>query len=233
MAELSSSDPVGGISGKETNTFFRDTSRNEFVYQQMRQAIQGGQYHQGERIREEVIAQSLGVSRTPVREALRRLQSRGLLEVVSGGGLGVAELSKQKVLELYAMRQLLEGAAARLAAQNATPAQITDLRAILREFSQSSNTASRLAQINRVFHRAICEAAHNRYMVESLNHLNDTLALLRNTTFSVKGRARSAHIEHMRIVDAIENRDPDTAEQRAREHITEAQTTRMQLLISD
>lgn len=209
---------------------FADTSRAEYVYQQMRSAIQDGRYRQGERIREQEIAISLGVSRTPVREALRRLQTRGLLEIVSGRGLGVVEFTKPQVLELYAMRELLEGAAARLAAQHATPAEILQLREMQVEFSQPGNSSQRLAQINKVFHRAICDAAHNRYMVQSLNDLGDALALLHDTTFSVPGRAKEAIAEHNGIVNAIEARDADTAEKTAREHIRRARQTRMQML---
>lgn len=211
---------------------FRDTSRGEYVYQEMRNAIQEGRYRQGERIREEDIAQSMGVSRTPVREALRRLQTRGLLEFAAGRGLVVAELSKQQVLELYAMRELLEGAAARLAAQHATPTEIAYMRHLLDEFRREGNNSSRLAHINQAFHRAICDAAHNRYMQQSLNDLGDALALLRDTTFAMPGRSRTADIEHGAIVDAIEKRDPDAAETQARDHIRQAQRLRMQMLFS-
>lgn len=212
--------------------FFRDTSRGEYVYQELRNAIQEGRYRQGERIREEDIAKSMGVSRTPVREALRRLQTRGLLEFAPGRGLGVAELSKQQVLELYALRELLEGAAARLAAQHATPTEVAYLRHMLSEFRQVGNNPKRLAQINQAFHRAICDAAHNRYMLQSLNDLGDALALLQDTTFSLKGRPQTADIEHTAIVDAIEKRDADAAEMAAREHIRQAQKMRMQMLFA-
>lgn len=210
---------------------FRDTSRGEYVYQELRSAIAQGKYRQGERIREEDIAQSMGVSRTPVREALRRLQTRGLLELAAGRGLVVAELSRQQVLELYAMRELLEGAAARLAAQHATETEINYLRHMLKELRKETN-ADRLADLNRVFHHAICDAAHNRYMQQSLNDLGDALALLRDTTFAIEGRPRTADAEHMMIVDAIEKHDPDAAERAARNHIRQAQQLRMQLLVS-
>ncbi len=210
---------------------FKDTSRAEYVYQKMRQAIQEGRFQQGERMREEDIAKTLGVSRTPVREALRRLQTRGLLDFAPGRGLGIVELSRSQILELYAMRELLEGAAARLAAQHATPTEITYLRHLLDEFRQSKDP-QRLAYINRAFHRTICDAAHNRYMVQSLNDLGDALALLRGTTFAVKGRPESADIEHRAILDAIQKGDPDAAEKAARVHIRKAQDLRMRLTFS-
>jgi DNA-binding GntR family transcriptional regulator len=217
--------------GGSTANSFRDTSRGEYVYRALRDAIGRGQYRQGERIREEDIAKSMGVSRTPVREALRRLQTRGLLELAAGRGLVVAELSRQQVLELYAMRELLEGAAARLAAQHATETEVAYLRHLLKEL-RTETSPKRLADLNRVFHHAICDAAHNRYMQQSLNDLGDALALLRDTTFAVVGRPKTADIEHVAIVDAIEKHDPDVAERAARDHIRQAQQLRMQLLAS-
>ena len=90
----------------------RSKSRSEAVFANLRDAIWEGRFAPGERIPEEEIARSLGVSRTPVREALRRLQERGILTVGAGRTLVVAELSKSQVLELYAMREILEGSAA-------------------------------------------------------------------------------------------------------------------------
>ena len=92
----------------------RTQSRADFVYDSLRDAIWEGRFAHGERLREEEIASALGVSRTPVREALQRLQQRGLLVIGPGRGLMVAQLSKQQVFELYAMREILEGSAARL-----------------------------------------------------------------------------------------------------------------------
>lgn len=212
-----------------TQNPFRDASRADYVYRQMRQAIREGRFRQGDRVREEDIAQSLKVSRTPVREALRQLQVHGLLDIAAGRGLGVVTLSRSQVLELYAMRALLEGAAARLAAQHATPTEIAYMEQLLREFRQSKD-ATRHAAINRAFHEAICEAAHNRYMMQSLHQLSDALALLQGTTFSVKGRPVTADVEHQAILGAIGTGNADAAEAAARAHIRNAQALRMQML---
>ncbi|MGD9743820.1 MAG: GntR family transcriptional regulator [Dongiaceae bacterium] len=208
---------------------FRDASRADYVYRQMRQAIRDGHFRQGDRVREEDVARTLGVSRTPVREALRQLQSHGLLDVAAGRGLGVVALDRPQVLELYAMRALLEGAAARLAAQHATPAEVAYMRHLLEEFRRTRD-ATRHAAINRALHEAICDAAHNRYMMQSLQQLGDALALLQGTTFSVKGRPASADIEHKTIVDAIAVGDPDAAEVAARAHIRNAESLRLQMM---
>ena len=213
----------------EADDSFQNTSRAEYVYQYLRQAIRDGQFQQGDRIREDDIAKSLGVSRTPVREALGRLQARGLLDFGSGRGLGIVELSRVQVLELYAMRELLEGVAARLAAQHATSTEVGYMRHLLNQF-RATRDPQQLASINRTFHRAIRDAAHNRYMVRSLNDLNEALALLRGTTYSILGRPETADIEHRAILDAIEKGDPDTAERETRAHIRMAQSLRMQMI---
>jgi DNA-binding GntR family transcriptional regulator len=210
----------------------RTKSRSEFVYETLRDAIWEGRFARGERIREEEIARSLGVSRTPVREALQRLQERGLLTVGTGRSLVVVELSAQQILELYAMRELLEGAAARFAAQHAAKAEIAMLDRILDEFATAWDDPKRLVTLNRQFHKAICEAAHNRYLTETLNNLHDALALLHANTFRVPNRPRETDAEHRRIVLAIAQGDPDQAEEAAREHIRQAQRTRFEMLMA-
>jgi DNA-binding GntR family transcriptional regulator len=225
------SGPAAELEPPRSNECFQDASRAEHVYQYMRDAIRNGHFRQGDRIRENDIANALGVSRTPVREALRRLQTRGLLDFHAGRGLGVVELSRTQVLELYSMRELLEGAAARLAAQHATPSEVTYMLHLLDEF-RAAKDPNRMATINRLFHRTICDAAHNRYMVQSLNDLNEALALLRGTTFSLEGRRETADIEHRAILDAIARGDPDAAEKAARAHIRKAQDLRIQMLHS-
>ena len=95
-----------------------EASRGEFVYQSLLEAIRHGRLRQGERIREDEISDLLKVSRTPVREALHKMEIRGLLNFAAGGRLFVATLSREKIVELYAIRELLEGGAARFAAQH-------------------------------------------------------------------------------------------------------------------
>src|SRR3954465_12249806 len=117
-----------------TNTFDtfdpnepRPRSRADFVYESLRDAISDGRIAGGERVHEEEVARNLGVSRTPVREALQRLQQRGILILGPGRGLVVAQLSHEQVVELYAMREILGGSAARFAAMQATPAEVATL----------------------------------------------------------------------------------------------------------
>jgi len=177
----------------------RSMSRSEFVYASLRDAIWEGRFAPGERIGEEEVARSLGVSRTPVREALRRLQERGLLAIGAGRSLVVAELSKSQVIELYAMREILEGSAARFAAQHANEAEIDMLHRLLDELDKHADDARMLVALNRRFHGAICEAAHNRYLTQTLDGMHDAMALLHGNTFRVPNRSElifaSASIE--------------------------------------
>ena len=152
----------------------------------MRDAIWEGRFAHGERLREEEIARALGVSRTPVREALQRLQQRGLLVIGPGRGLVVAGLARQQVLELYAMREILEGSAARFAAQHANPTEVDILYRLQRELATAPDDAITLIKLNRQFHQAIYEAAHNRYLTQALDTCTNLLALLHNTTFRMQ-----------------------------------------------
>ena len=209
----------------------RNISRSEFVFASLRDAIWEGRFAPGERIAEEEIAQSLGVSRTPVRDALRRLQERGMLVVGASRSLIVAELSTPQVLELYAMREIMEGAAARLAAEHASAPEVHALRDIEQAFIEASAPdAAEMARLNRAFHEAICRAARNRYLDNASRELQDWIALLGPTTFTVSGRPSTSHGEHQAIIDAIAARKGDEAEQLARAHIREALRCRLKLL---
>jgi DNA-binding GntR family transcriptional regulator len=174
----------------------------------------------------------LGVSRTPVREALARLQERGLVEATPLG-LMAAQLGHQQTLELYALRAVLEGAAARFATQHASESEILALRQPCAAFAEALGSAERLARLNRQFHLGIIEAAHNRYLKRALEDLHITLALLPSTTFTVAGRPEAVIVEHAAILEAIARRDADAAEAAARDHIRNAQVPRLQVLFRE
>ena len=201
-------------------------SRSEFVYAKLCDAISEGHFRQGTRLREEEIANNLGVSRTPVREALRRLQSRGLLSIGAGRSLVVTELTRQQVLELYAMREILEGSAARFAAQHAVEADIALLRHLHQEFLSHWGEPQKAVYYNRRLHEAIYEAARNQYLMQALTQMQDAFALLHSNTFRAPERPQASDAEHLEIINAIADRDADRAEQAARHHIRLAQETR-------
>lgn len=206
-------------------------SRGSKVYRALADRIRSGEIEPGARMREEEIAASLGVSRTPVREAFARLQERGLLDN-SSAGLTVAKLSRPQVMELYAMRAKLEAAAAAFAAENASPSELVSLRHAASLFDAQTGAPGDFARANTLFHEAIYEAAHNRYLMRMLEDLNDSLALLANTTFSVPGRVEAAKVEHRAILEAIANHDPANAEKAASLHIRNALEGRLTLLFS-
>lgn len=204
-------------------------SRAQHIYESLIEALRNGTYAPGDRIRAEDVARLFDVSRTPVREALSRLQERGLLEMTATG-LAVARMGRQGVLELYALRELLEGAAARFAAQHASPSDVQAMRQICDAFAAAQGNPARAAQINRAFHDALYEAAHNRFLTGVLAGLHDALMLLPSTTFAVEGRQDKAVVEHGAILAAIEARDPDAADAHAREHIRSARDARLSMM---
>lgn len=208
-------------------------SRADRVLSQIREGIRSGRYKPGERVRETEVADWLGVSRTPVREAMRRLESEGLVVFESWRGVVVANLDRQQISELYAMREVLEGAAARLAARHIDEAELDLLGVLLERADAAADDPEMLAEINRQFHETIQGAAHNRYLTQNLEQLRNALALLRGTTFAVPGRAITAAKEHRSIVKAICVRDADAAEHAARAHIAAAQKARLRLMLDE
>ena len=182
-------------------------------------------------MRETEVATELGVSRTPVREAFRQLQADGLLTMEPWRGVVVAEMDEQQIVELYAMRLVLEGAAAGLAARHAADSQIAALDEIL-DASASETDPDALAALNRQFHQGIYTAAHNRYLLKALHALSDSMALLPSTTYALSERPATALAEHRDVLDAIRRRDDAAAEQTARDHITEAERARLNVVFA-
>ncbi|MEP7457685.1 GntR family transcriptional regulator [Phyllobacterium sp. SB3] len=207
-------------------------SLGEAVFRALRQALRSGQYRSGDRLREDEIAQTLKVSRTPVREALNRLMATGFIEQASGRGLVVRHLDIAEVLELYAMREILEGAAARLASRHASLAEIEALNDLEGRFEALNDDPAEMAKVNRTFHETIFRAAKNRYLDGALEELQDGISLLHPTTFTVQQRPGTAANEHREIIAAITGRDADRAEQMARLHIQESLRTRLRLFNS-
>ncbi|WP_019140335.1 GntR family transcriptional regulator [Noviherbaspirillum massiliense] len=204
--------------------------RGELVYRQIRDAIQSGELTPGTRMREVELAQWLGTSRTPVREALGRLLNDGLVANDPGRGMIVTELDHQMVDELYVMREVLEGTAAGLAARNATDTEITMLRRIAEKDREIGPDSAALSTNNKLFHDTLYLSAHNRYLLKTLSTLRESMALLGQTTLALPGRSDTAIDEHEEIVSAIEHRDPAAAESAARSHIRAAYRARMQVL---
>jgi DNA-binding GntR family transcriptional regulator len=206
-------------------------SRAETAYRRLKTAIESREFRPGQRMREAEIAAWLGISRTPVRDALKQLESDGLLVSAPRRGLAVAELDQQQVSEIYALREILEGLAARLAARHASGAEVATLRDLVdRQAASTDADPETLAQLNRHFHQLIYRATRNRYLLGVLQSLESSLALLPGTTYSAPGRGVEALDEHRAILEAIEQHDDDRAEATARTHIQAAERIRLRML---
>lgn len=199
------------------------------AYQAILDAIREGVYAPGERLREEDVAERLGVSRTPVREALGRLQEKGLLQAAPGRGLEIATLDTERVFELYAMRGELEAVVARFAAQHATEAEIAHLERLNAQFS-ACGSPEEAARVNRAFHARLYAAARNRYLRAAVEDLHETVALLSRTTFTQDGRREIAVGEHAGIIAALAGRDAQAAADAARRHIARSLATRLDMI---
>jgi DNA-binding GntR family transcriptional regulator len=209
----------------------RDHSLAEIAYAKLRGAIDAGRFRAGDRMREADLASWLGISRTPVRDALKRLESDGLVSAAPRRGLVVAQLEQQQVSELYAVRDVLEGLAGRLAAQHASSAEIGAMRDLLeRQARTHSDDSAALARLNRLFHEVIYRATHNRYLINTLDGFESSLALLPGTTYVAPGRPSEALKQHGELVDAIEAHDRERAEEVARRHVRAAERIRLQLI---
>ncbi|MBV6271345.1 GntR family transcriptional regulator [Alcaligenaceae bacterium CGII-47] len=204
----------------------------ERAYRHIREAIQAGSLSPGDRLREVDLAKMIGLSRTPIREALARLEAEGLVMHDSIRGIMVAELDYSMITELYFMREVLEGTAARLAAQHASNVEISILDDLCHEYEASIGNESVLSMRNRQFHDTLYRCSHNRYLINSLTILHDTLMLLGPTTLRDPKRAKETLKEHRAVVQAIKDRDPIKAEDALRNHIHGAQKLRLKQLFT-
>lgn len=189
-------------------------------------AIEDATYRPGDRLVEAELADRFGVSRTPVREALQRLETQGIL-TRDGRSLIVASLDHNQMAELYVVRAELEALAARLAARHATPEEIRVLEAMIAEDRTRLDDPAALARSNRRFHRQIHLAGHNRFLVQQLDMLHRSMALMARTSLAAEGRGAAALDEHAAIVQALAAGDPDMAADALRCHISAAFETRL------
>lgn len=197
------------------------------VHAALLEAIDRGDYAPGARLVETELAERFGVSRTPVREALGRLEQQGLAARDQRRGLTVAVLDHDQLGELYDLREVLEGFAAKLAARRASPAEIAVLREMVVADAAIADQPSVLARSNRRFHHQLHHASHNRYLDQMLERMRRSLVLLSGTTLGSPGRGAESVAEHDQIVAAIEVRDEEAAEAAARTHIVNAYKTRL------
>ena len=202
----------------------------EYAYKALLGALNQGRFQPGQRLLETEICKWLGVSRTPVREALRRLQAQGLLDHLPGGGVTVSIHDFRSVSELYMFREILEGSAARLAAKHADDVEVNLLKALVQIQSELPDDPQIHRRENHLFHTHIYQATHNQFLLKTVLHLHESVSLVGSTTFSVPGRIETSVREHQEIVEAIAARDPQRADDLARQHIRNAYQARVRLI---
>src|ERR1700742_1099548 len=208
-------------------------SAADYAYATLRRAIIEGRFAPGRRMREIELAEHLGISRTPTRQALTRLELEGLLNLRPRNGLVVSVLDMDAVDELYEMRAALEGTAAAMAAKHASPRDLAVLERLLAEGKKLDREPLTLYRHNRELHDAIQVASHNRYLEKSLSALQDAIALLGPTTLAERGRLAIAQAEHAAIVQAISQREEARADRLAREHVLSALEVRRAILAKE
>lgn len=187
------------------------------AYEALANSIISGELPPGARILEVELAERFGMSRGPLREAMRRLEERRLVERISQRGVRVVRLTPAKLRGIYQIREALEGMACRLAAQHMTDAEIADLRKMLERQDYNQN------QQDWDFHDRIARGSKNEMIVTLLcDDLHQLMKVYRARHSSKPGRARRALEEHRRIMAALEDRDPEMAELTMRRHISAA-----------
>ncbi|MBM2577557.1 GntR family transcriptional regulator [Jannaschia sp. Os4] len=189
-------------------------------------ALDRGIYRPGDRLVESELADRLGVSRTPVREALQRLETQGLL-ARDGRSLVVAALDRDQTAELYAVRSELEGLAARLAAKHAAEEEVRVLVAMVEEDRALVGDPQAMARANRRFHKQIHLASHNRYLVQQLGLVYRSMTLMAETSLAAEGRTGTALDEHAAIVEAIAAGDGAAASAALKDHLSRAFEVRL------
>lgn len=194
-------------------------TRAELAYRAIRDAILSNHLRIGEHLHEESIAQHLGVSRTPIREALGRLHSERLVEEAKPRGYVVSTVTATDVFHVYAVREELEGFCLRLAAGRITPHQIFHLSTIIERMEQELGEPQRFSQLNRRFHIAIFEVTDNPVLMKIMDDLMAVVDRFPVSAYEVDGRMGEVLIEHRQILDALSRHDPIAAENAARTHL--------------
>lgn len=207
-----------------------DGSQAQDAYIWLLNEIREGRLRAGDRLTETDLAARFGASRTPVREAIRLLESDGLVIHSPRVGAVIRQLDYAEIIELYEMRAVLEGTAARFAARAAYPAEIDEMARINADMALVINDIGRLCDANQQFHDILRRAARNRFLLRAVEAIHKTLLILGPSTMEEGSRAEAAVVEHARLVEALYARDGDAAEAAMRAHIDAAQRARQRQL---
>lgn len=208
-------------------------STADAVYRTLSDAIVSGELPPGWRLSEEKLASHFGVSRTPVREALTRLAEANVAKRDERGSLRVDPITAEKILEVYAVRGVLDGLSTRLAAEAAGPLVLAELRELNDLMAQAAATDDfmEMARLNIDFHAAIARSTRNELLIQFVDSIHNWIRRIPSTTMAYKGRAKQTVSEHEAIIDAIAARNADLAEKLAREHMATAESIRVAMLV--
>ncbi|SMC72434.1 GntR family transcriptional regulator [Sporomusa malonica] len=202
----------------------------EVVAETLREAIVNGILKPGERLMEIQLAEELGVSRTPVREAIRKLELEGFVVMIPRRGTYVADLSIKDINEVFEIRTALDVLAAGLAVERITEDELEQLERLLVEIGEliEQDDADRLVESDSQFHDILYRASRNDRLVGIINNLREQFTRFRSISIQYPGRMQKSVEEHRRLVEAIASRDTDLAQQLAREHMENSEQTLLQ-----
>lgn len=191
------------------------------VFNKIREDILSGKYAQNEELKENSIGIELGVSRTPVREALRQLELEGLVTIIPNKGAYVTGISEKDMHDIYIIRSYLEGLCAKWACDHITQAQIDELEEIiyLSEFHAKKDHHEQIVELDNKFHDIIYQASNSKILDHVLSDFHHYVQRIRMKSLSSETRAINSNKEHNAILEAIKRRDGDEAEKLAHEHI--------------
>ncbi|HVB64946.1 MAG TPA: GntR family transcriptional regulator [Nitrolancea sp.] len=213
----------------------RGSSNSQHAYDTILGAILNRKVLSGQRLAEIPVAKAINLGRTPVREALMRLEADGFVTSEPRVGLVVASNTLETISEIYEVREVLESFAARLAARYARPSDIFAIEKIYDESVSLTDTHNtlRLRLLNTQFHQAISAAAHNDQLLRTLRQLVNRLRLSPVSIYDAPGRSEAVITEHRALLDAIIARDEETAAMLAGEHQRRDKETRLAQMASD
>lgn len=192
----------------------RHQTLREKILETIREAILKGQLKPGEKVAEPELAERFGISRTPIREAFRQLESEGYLTVIPRKGAVVTSLSERAVEEFYAIKSILEGYAARMAAKNLTARDIEKLEGINERLGQlaAEGDVKTFFRVHNEFHELFIKAAENEKLQELINQMMLKFNRLRLASLSLPGRMEISVQEHKKIIEAFKNQDGELAD---------------------
>jgi DNA-binding GntR family transcriptional regulator len=193
----------------------------ELVYEELRMLIMTGQIKPGTRMMEIDLAESMGVSRTPVREAIRQLEKDNLVTIEPRRGAYVSDISAKDMEDMLFVREPLEGLATYLAAQNMTDDGLEELKKVNARYEEAYNEGETesLIQLDTRFHNLITEGSGNKYLIAILKDLQEQVLRFRYIYFKSIRRAAEVIDEHRLILSSMIERDQDAAQKYSIEHI--------------